>query len=77
MAIGILIVPSLEIVLSRIGNVIVTATTLYFVVHGKLQMLKHYKKRIMNRSGAEGLCGSTKRENCAEYKIVTDVHDEP
>lgn len=34
-------------------------------------------KRIMNRSGAEGLCGSTKRENCAEYKIVTDVHDEP
>lgn len=34
-------------------------------------------KRIMNRSGAEGLCGSTKRENCAEYEIVTDVHDEP
>lgn len=41
MAIGILIVPSLEIVLIRIGNVIVTATTLYFVVHDKLQMLKH------------------------------------
>ena len=34
-------------------------------------------KRIMNRSGAEGLCGSTKRENCAEYEIVTDVHDKP
>lgn len=34
-------------------------------------------KRIMNRSGAEGLCGSTKRENCAEYEIVTDVHNEP
>lgn len=34
-------------------------------------------KRIMNRSGAEGLCGSTKRENCAEYEVVTDVHDEP
>lgn len=34
-------------------------------------------KRIMNRSGAEGLCGSTKRENCAEYEIVTDVYDEP
>lgn len=33
-----------EIVLIRIGNVIVTATTLYFVVHDKLQMLKHYKK---------------------------------
>lgn len=34
-------------------------------------------KRIMNRSGAQCLCGSTKRENCAEYEIVTDVHDEP
>lgn len=34
-------------------------------------------KRIMNRSGAEGLCGSTKRENCAEYEIITDVHDKP
>lgn len=34
-------------------------------------------KRIMNRSGAEGLCGSTKRENCAEYEIVTDVRDKP
>lgn len=34
-------------------------------------------KRIMNRSGAEGLCGSTKRENCAEYEIITDVHNEP
>lgn len=34
-------------------------------------------KRIMNKSGAEGLCGSTKRENCAEYEIVTDVYDEP
>lgn len=34
-------------------------------------------KRIMNRSGAEGLCGSTKRENCAEYEVVTDVHDKP
>lgn len=34
-------------------------------------------KRIMNRSGAEGLCGSTKRENCAEYEIVTDVQDKP
>lgn len=44
MAIEILIVPSLEIVLIRIGNVIVTATTLYFVMHDKLQMLKHYKK---------------------------------
>lgn len=34
-------------------------------------------KRIMNRSGAEGLYGSTKRENCAEYEIVTDVRDKP
>ena len=35
MAIGILIVPSLEIVLIRIGNEIVTAIALYFVVHDK------------------------------------------
>lgn len=36
MAIGILIVLSQEIVLIRIGNVIVTVTVLYFVVHDKL-----------------------------------------
>lgn len=35
MAIGILIVLSLEIVLIRIGNEIVTVTALYFVVHDK------------------------------------------
>ena len=35
MAIEILIVLSQEIVLIRIGNVIVTATALYFVVHDK------------------------------------------
>lgn len=47
MAIEILIVLSQEIVLIRIGNVIVTATALYFVVHDKsLDIFKTFEERV-------------------------------
>lgn len=46
MAIGILIVLSLEIVLIRIGNEIVTVTALYFVVHDKPLDVKTFEERV-------------------------------